>query len=304
MKESLQMNNNKTRFVDLHTHSTASDGSCTPAEIVNMAAEKGLAAVALTDHDTVSGLEEFMREAENFPDLQAVPGVEISTDLLGSEAHIVGLFINYNCPSLNKLLKQIRKNRNHRNNLIIAKLRERGYDISLEEILTIAKGESVGRPHFAKILISKGYFSENQEVFDKCLKKGTPGYVKRQLPSPSEAIAEIHNAGGVAIWAHALYRRENEREYVSKTLKILIKAGLDGVETHYTTFSPEQQSLMQEFAERHQLLQSGGSDFHGSAHVKTTLGEGYGNLRVPEELFRQLATHEAVKGSCSNNCKS
>ena len=277
------------RYVDLHTHSNASDGSFTPTEVFNLASENGLAAVALTDHDTVGGIPEFLKCGAESTSCAAIPGVEISVDLGGNEVHIVGLFINHKCPSLLKLLTEIRINRDSRNSIIINKLQAMGYDITLNEVNAEADGESVGRPHFAKILIDKGYFSEPQQVFDKCLKRGASAYCSRKLPSPEEAIREIHNAGGLAFWAHAVYRLKNERYFVRRTIKRLVLCGLDGVEAYYSTFSPAQQQMMIGFAEEFKLLRSGGSDFHGSNQPSISLATGTdGTLKVPEEILIEM----------------
>ncbi|OGV31276.1 MAG: hypothetical protein A2020_01480 [Lentisphaerae bacterium GWF2_45_14] len=277
------------KYIDLHTHSNASDGSFTPSEIFKLAGESGLSAVALTDHDTVSGISEFLKSAEENDSCTAIPGVEISVDLGGSEVHIVGLFIDHNCPSLLKLLTEIRVNRDSRNSVIIDKLQAMGYDISLHEVNSTAGGESVGRPHFAKILIEKGYFLRPQEVFDKCLKRGASAYCTRKLPSPEEAIREIHKAGGLAFWAHAVYRLKNERTFVRRIIKKLIACEIDGVEAYYSTYSPAQQNMMIGFAEEFNLLKSGGSDFHGSNQPAVSLGTGInGTLKVPADILLEM----------------
>lgn len=274
--------------IDLHTHSDASDGSFSPGEILDLAEEKGLTAIALTDHDTVSGVPEFLARGAESSSLDVVPGVEISTDLHGREAHIVGLFVDHEHQPLLELLREIRENRDRRNLQIIEKLNRNGFEVTMEEILQVAGGESVGRPHFAKVLIEKGYFSENQEVFDKCLKHGAVAYCKRVLPSPERTIATIHDAGGITIWAHAVYRRANERAFVRKTLKHLTQLGLMGVETLYTTFTDKQCRMMSEFAEEFDLLPSGGTDFHGTNQPKIALGSGFGELRVPRAFYLAL----------------
>jgi predicted metal-dependent phosphoesterase TrpH len=275
-------------LIDLHTHSCASDGSCTPTELIDEALEKGLSAIALTDHDTVSGLQEFLEYADEKSDFTAVPGVEISVLNNDKEIHIVGLFIDYKCESLEKLLSEVRENRDKRNLEIIRKLNSLDYDITIEEVTDLAGGESIGRPHFAQILISKGYFETPQEVFDKCLKRGATAYCQRILPSPEDAIREIHNAGGLAIWAHPVYRGRNERSYVRKTLKTLMEMGLDGVEAYYSTFTPYQSRMLLEMAEEFNLLVSGGSDYHGINQPTISLGTGVDNLKVPENILIQL----------------
>lgn len=279
-------------------HSTASDGSLSPSEILEAAKKKGLSAVALTDHDTVGGIPEFLDYAKNVPHISAVPGVELSVDFYDYSIHIVGLLIDHKKPSLNRLLSEIRDNRNKRNFLIIEKLQSLGYDITLKEVQEIAGGESVGRPHFARVLVKKQYFSGVQEVFDRCLKKGAPGYCMRKLPSPEEAIKKIHQAGGAAFWAHPMHRGECSKTYVLTVLKTLIKMGLDGIETYYSTFTPEQQKLLLDIAEDFNLLASGGSDFHGENMPGIDLGCGYGNLAVPEDLYVNICRH--VKNNANN----
>lgn len=275
------------KYIDLHIHSNVSDGSVTPKGIIDLAYALKLSAVALTDHDTVSGLSEFMDYGRNFP-MYTVPGVEISAALQSNEVHIVGLFIDYNSESLNELLFKIRQDRDRRNISIISKLCSLGYEISIDEVLAIAGGETVGRPHFAQILIHKGYFTEVREAFEKCLKRGAPAYCSRKIPKIDEVIAEIHKAGGLAVWAHPVYRRNDERSYVRRTIRKLKDMGLDGVECYYSSYSPEQQKMMLDITSEFNLLKSGGSDFHGQNQPSVLLGTGMGNLRVPEEIYFEL----------------
>lgn len=278
-----------TRYIDLHTHSTASDGSYTPAEIVRFADELGLAAVALTDHDTVSGVSEFLEAGRDYPDVRTVPGVEISVRLEGeNEAHIVGLFIDHTNEQLAEFLTVVRDNRNKRNAEMLRRLTGLGYDVSMEELLEISSGESVGRPAVAKLLVDKGYFESMTDVFNHCLRRGMPGYAPRVLPSPEEGIRHIHAAGGVAIWAHPVYRRKNERTYVRITLDKLTRLGLDGIETDYTVFTEAQHKMLVEFADRYSLIRSGGSDFHGVNQPSVALGTGFGGLRVPADILGAL----------------
>ena len=276
------------KIIDLHTHSTVSDGSYTPSELIKLAQEIGIAAIALTDHDTVSGIEEFVDAGKNIENLETIPGVEISVENHGRELHIVGLFIDIETPSLLKLLSEIRDNRNSRNERIIKKLQEMGFDITLQELLNEAGGESIGRPLLAKILIEKGYFTEVQDVFDKALKRGAPAYCQRVLPTPEKAISEIHKAGGIAIWAHPLYRSNNERSYMRKILRQISKFGIDGIEAYYSSFSEAQTKKVIELAEEFSIALSGGSDFHGTNQKGITLGKGYGNLVVPYEILEKL----------------
>ena len=282
------MDEKENKLVDLHLHSTASDGSYSPSELIDLADSLGLGAIALTDHDTVSGIPEFMKYGEKFPELITIPGVEISVDFGGKELHIVGLFIDHNCQHLEDLLCEIRKNRNIRNKRMVGKLQEMGFDITLAEVLEAAGGESVGRPIFAKILIGKGYFSEPQDVFDQCLKRGAPAYCTRILPSPQEAIAKIHDAGGLAVWAHPLHRSQTDRSYLRSTLQELIKHRIDGIEAYYTSFTSSQIKAVEEVAYEFSITVSGGTDFHGTNQTGIDMGKGRGDLAVPFSVYHGL----------------
>ena len=282
-------------FIDLHTHSSASDGSCSPSEILAFGSQLGLGALGLTDHDTVSGIPEFLELSEKYPGISVVPGVEVSVYYKNSSIHILGLFIDHNDEALGTMLQEIRKNRDNRNVHIISKLNGMGYEITLEEVEAVAGGESVGRPHFAKILIEKGYFEESQDVFDRCLKRGAPAYCGRVLPTPAEAINAIHGAGGLAFWAHPLHREEGERSYVRSVLADFMTLGLDGIEAYYTTFSEKQHKLIMETAAEYNLLISGGTDFHGDNQPKIRLGSGYGDLKVPFTVLENIRLAHSKK---------
>ncbi|OGV37211.1 MAG: hypothetical protein A2X48_12560 [Lentisphaerae bacterium GWF2_49_21] len=275
-------------LIDLHTHSTASDGTLSPAELLSLAQEKGLSALALTDHDTSSGLDEFLRESKKYPGIKVVPGVEVSVKHHHFSIHVVGLFIDHSSEPLEKMLCEIRKGRNARNDLIALKLQKQDYDITIEEVNALAGGECPGRPHFASILVKKGYFSTMQEAFDKCLKRGRSGYCKRELPMPSEAIDAIHSAGGLAIWAHPMSYADADRKTINKLLKFLVSKGLDGLEAYYPLFSPEQSKCLLELAGKYSLAVSGGSDFHGVNMKNIELGTGDGNLAIPFSVYETL----------------
>jgi len=275
------------KCIDLHTHSTESDGSFTPEEIIDLAIKNALSVVALTDHDTVAGIANFIKYTEN-KNIIPISGVEISSTLKNKEIHIVGLFVDYKNLALNDFLLEIRKERDLRNMRIIENLNKLGYEITIDEVLTVASGDSVGRPHFAKILIKKGYFKENQSVFDTVLKRGRPGYSHRVLPTPEETITKIHNAGGIAIWAHPVWRKKNASSFVRNIVKKLMIFGLDGVETYYSSFSNAQHKMMKKIALEYDLLQSGGSDFHGANQPTIKLASCAGNFKVPFELYENL----------------
>ncbi len=277
----------ENKFVDLHTHSTASDGSSPPGELIRLAREQHLAAVALTDHDTIAGIDEFLAASKD-SGVIAVPGVEISTSFDKRELHIVGLFIDQHNLPLNNFLNYIRKKRDARNARIIAKLQNRGYDITLADAAALAGGDVIGRPHIAKVLIEKYEFASIQEVFDKLLKKGRPAYSPREVTTPAEAIEHIHRAHGVAVWAHPIFRQANEYQWCRKAIKYLRSAKLDALEVYYSSFNTEQSAYLLERAEEFDLAPSGGSDFHGFAHGEIQMGVGNGGLRVPYEFYERL----------------
>ncbi|HCE42905.1 MAG TPA: phosphoesterase [Lentisphaeria bacterium] len=275
-------------FIDLHTHSTASDGTSSPSQLLSLASGKGLGAIALTDHDTVSGLGEFLGAAGKYPDIKLVPGVEMSVKHYDFSIHILGLFIDPGTAVLEKMLCEVRKGRNERNDLIALKLEKQGYDICIEEVNELAGGECPGRPHFASILVKKGYFKTMQEAFDKCLKNGRSGYCKRELPMPGDAIEVIHKAGGLAIWAHPMSYSDTSRKTISKILKFLVGKGLDGIEAYYPLFSPEQTVCLLDLADKYGIAVSGGSDFHGVNMKNIELGTGTGTLAVPFSVYENL----------------
>lgn len=274
--------------IDLHIHSTASDGCRTPAELIAMAKELHLAAVALTDHDTVAGIDEFLSAARDGA-VTAVPGVEISTMFDHREVHVIGLFIDHHSPQLSAFLDEIRTRRHERNGKIISKLQARGYDITLEEAAAHAGGDVVGRPHIAQVLLGKyDEFETLQDVFDRLLKKGRPAYAPRALTTPAEAIRQIHDAGGVAVWAHPIFRQVNEYQWCRKAIKYLKHAGLDALEVYYTSFNAEQTEALRNYAAEFGLAMSGGSDYHGASFNEIQMGTGNGGLRIPYEFYETL----------------
>ena len=275
-------------IIDLHTHSTYSDGTDTPLELIRAANEKGLSALALTDHDTVAGVPEFLKTGEDYPGLLTIPGVEISTLHFRREIHILGLFIDHTHTKLQDFLNDIQSKRQRRNELMASKLTSLGYDTDIETIRELAKGEIVGRPHFASYLLENYDFEDFRDIFDKLLKRGAPAFVPRSLPSPLKAIEIIHNAGGIAVWAHPIYRKSKERSWCRRILKELVPAGLNAIEAYYTQFNEQQTQIIKELAAEFNIALAGGSDYHGSHHPDISLGTGYGELRVPADILPEL----------------
>ena len=278
--------------IDLHTHSTFSDGSEIPAVLVEEAVGAELTAVALTDHDTVAGLKDFQLAARAFPRLEAVNGVEISTSYGQCELHITGLFIAPDNAELLDFLAGLRRERMERARLMSARLASLGYPVDIPG-LDGDGTKPIGRPHFARAIAENYRFASIADVFNVLLKRGCPGYVARRLPPPEAAIDAIHRAGGCAVWAHPISGPRSEHSWVNRMCGKLAAMGLDGVEAWYTTFSPQQTNIVRIAADRNGLLCAGGSDYHGSNQPDIRVGTGHGGLRVPDELLEPLRERAA-----------
>jgi len=281
------------RYIDLHTHSTASDGTCTPAELAELARETGLAAVALTDHDTAAGLPEFLEAGRNMEELETIPGVELSTRYGERELHIVGLFIDPRSEVLRNFLAREHARRLKRNRDMKIKLALLGYPLADDEPVFAAAGgmeANLGRPHFAQALMEKypERFPDQQTVFARLLSNRGPGYIPREHASPREAIEAIRSAGGTAVWAHPVTRNRNERAFALRVARKLAALGLGGIEGYYSLFGPPETRMITEIAATLGLAVSGGSDFHGKHKPEIGLGTGMGKLRVPARLLDGL----------------
>lgn len=272
--------------IDLHTHTTFSDGTFSPKELVKYACEKGLNAIAVTDHDTTDGVAEAMSATENIP-LEVIPGIELSSMYEDKEIHIVGLFIDPNDKILKSELEGLRKSREERNVLMAEKLTEKGLPITYEEVFSFSGGSIITRAHFAGVLVEKGFVTSVNEAFTRFLGDGCPCYIQRSLPSAEKSIDMILKNGGLAVLAHPLlYKMGNE--HLEHMINRLAEKGLAAIEAYYSTHSPSDTKRICELAEKNSLLLSGGSDFHGSNKKGLDLGCGYGNLDVPNELLVKL----------------
>jgi len=280
-------------MIDLHTHSTASDGSFTPTELVCEAKNSNISAIALTDHDTTDGLMEFMAAGKKYG-VQTIKGIELAASWYGASMHIVGLFIDDNNSQLVAMLKKINQARHERNLQIIQRLKHLKVDISLQELQQEALGEVIGRPHFANILVRKGKCKDFPDAFSKYLGTNKSAYMRRYLPLPKETIEVIHAAGGIAVWAHPLGLKKTPPAKFRKTANHLRKLGLDALEGYYVEYSKEQEQLANKTAKELNLKISGGSDFHGSIMPGIKLGVGKGNLNIPESVLHQLQNPEFV----------
>lgn len=275
----------KERYIDLHTHSTRSDGSMTPDELVRHAFEQGLEAIALTDHDTVGGVRSAIERGKSLG-MEVIAGVEIGVSFK-TEMHMLGYFFNENFSSLEKTLDELKVKREQRNVKMVKKLNELGIDIALSEAEDLAKGGIVGRPHIAQVMVNKGYAGSVREVFEKYLSVGKPAYFKKEKLTPEEGIREITKAGGVAVLAHPIYLNLNQEE-LDSLLGQLAEKGLKGIEAYYTYNTQEQTDMLLKLAERHGLAITGGSDFHGNYKPEIEIGSGLGGLRVPYGLLAEL----------------
>jgi predicted metal-dependent phosphoesterase TrpH len=277
--------------IDLHTHSSYSDGSLSPRELVQLAKEKKLRAIALTDHDTVAGLKEAAAAGVEL-DVEVVPGVEISAQYPPGTMHILGYYLNPAHPDLLEALKKLQQARADRNPKIIQRLQALGLDISTNEVLDLSAGQ-VGRPHIAKALVNKGYASSIDEAFSRYLKKGAVAYVEKFRFPPDEAIDIIRKAGGIAVLAHPFTLGINKPDELALLVQELAEVGLEGIEVFYPGHTKEMVVIYEEVAARLGLVCTGGSDFHGNFrdhfHLgNTILGKelDYGILQVLRERLQ------------------
>ncbi len=278
-------------MIDLHTHSTFSDGSLTPEELVREAGVRQITALALTDHDTTAGIDSFMAACaktglDGHPIL-GVPGVEISVEVQKGTMHMLGYFIDPDNAELEGVLSRIRDGRHWRNEQIVEKLNGLGVSISLGEISEYAGDEVVGRPHFAQALLARGYVRSKQEAFDRFLAKGKPAYVDRFRLDPPESIDVILAAGGIPVLAHPFTLGLSQTE-LRDAVGEWADTGLMGIEVYYSEHNAQQVRTYASLCECFDLLPTGGSDFHGSQNPDIVLGTGFGNLRVPDEVATAL----------------
>ncbi|BCJ93478.1 phosphatase [Anaerocolumna cellulosilytica] len=279
------------KYIDLHVHSSASDGTLSPAKVVRLASEKQLAAIALTDHDTLAGIPEANKESDILKEegtfIQIIPGTEISVSYRKKDIHILGLFVDTNSGQLYDSLEQARIRREERNHKMTANLRTAGIDITVDK-LKEAEGDAVlTRAHFAKYMVEHGYVKTNQDAFTKYLHDDSPYYVPREYLSPEEAISLIHSAGGLAVIAHPLLYKFTLPE-VEAMVAYLKDYGLDGVETIYSANTGFDEGHIRRIANKYDLAMTGGSDFHGKNKPDIQIGTGRGNLKVPYEILEKL----------------
>jgi predicted metal-dependent phosphoesterase TrpH len=273
-------------LIDLHTHSTASDGSLSPQELVKYAKKKGAAAISLTDHDTLDGLESAL-EAGREIDLEVIPGLEISAQYNGGTMHILGYYLDHTDSVLNRELTRLQEARAERNPKIIEKLQNLGIPIHYDQVQALAKGQ-IGRPHIAQALLQNGTVSSLEEAFQKYLTKGAAAYVEKYRFSPQKAIALILAAGGIPVLGHPKTLRCPSFRDLRVLVKKLKEKGLQGLEVFYPDHSTEQIKTYLAMTKELDLLSTGGSDFHGDNKEKIDLLVGQGDLKIPYEIVENL----------------
>ena len=274
-------------YIDLHIHTTASDGSNRPAEVAAMAARAGYRAIAITDHDNLNGVDEAVSVGEHLG-LEVVPGIELSTDYAGTEVHILGYFVDPGAESLSDLLAVALRRREARNERITEVLRAAGIQVTMDEVRAKFPGTVLGRPHIAMVMMDKGYVSDVRQAFREYMGKGAKCYVPKINMPLDHAVDRILRAGGLPVLAHPFqYKRDDAG--LRELIEYCMEQGLRGMECRYSGYSPEQSAYLEALAEEYGLVKTGGSDFHGSNKPQIALGTGImDNLSVPYEWLVQL----------------
>ncbi|MCX7726448.1 MAG: PHP domain-containing protein [Chitinispirillaceae bacterium] len=256
---------------DLHSHSNTSDGSFSPTELVEYAKKNGVTTIALTDHDTINGVEEAIKAGKEFG-VTVLAGVEISIDFDPGTMHICGYNIDIKNKNLNDKLGFVQYARKNRNNIIIEKLNAMGIEITLDEVKKVAGPDQIGRPHFARVMMEKGYVTTVKEAFNKYLAKGAPCYVDRIRLSMSDAVEMIKGAGGKAVLAHPIQLKLESDEAYRKKFAELKEVGIEGVEAFSSYHTEEENKKFKSMAEEFGFIVTGGSDFHGKTKPEVELG--------------------------------
>lgn len=275
----------KEPLVDMHVHTTASDGGFTPTQIVEEAARIGLAGIAITDHDTTEGYEE-ARSAGRKLGVRVLPGIEISLEFVNN-THLLGYFPNGYHEGFVASIEKLKQYRQERIPKIIARLAELGCPIEMDEVLTVAGEGQVGRPHIAKVLVDRGYVKTTKEAFDSYLASYASAYVKKKKFDPKEAIDLINNCGGIPVLAHPI-TMEMDMRYLHDQIRAWKTMGLKGLEVYYSEYSKDQEATMQSISEQEGMLKTGGSDFHGPTKPDISLGKGKGKLKIPWACFQGI----------------
>jgi predicted metal-dependent phosphoesterase TrpH len=272
-------------LIDLHSHTNESDGTCSPAQLIEEAVRAGVTTLGITDHDTLKGYDEALEPARR-AEVEVICGIELSTKLHGNSAHLLGYFLNDHAgmADFRAWILDQQAARRDRNVRLIARLQELGFDITLAEVQARGHGLTA-RPHFAQIMVEKGYVKDYREAFDRYLDESAIGYVYRREPTFAEGVARIRDAGGIASMAHPVRVKTD----VPAVMPELVECGLNAIEAYHSDHSEADTELYVSLARRYGLLVTGGSDFHGAAKPGVMLGRGAnGNLKIPRDLVEQL----------------
>jgi predicted metal-dependent phosphoesterase TrpH len=288
------------QYVDLHCHSTASDGTLAPADVVRLARDSGLVGLALTDHDTIAGLAEAAATAREIG-VQFLPGIEISCEVpRPATMHVLGYGVDIESPQLKELTSQLMAGRDDRNPRIIARLNELGVAITIAEAEAQAGGDVLGRPHIAAVLLKKGYVSSIKQAFDKYLGQGGTAYFDRDRPDPRRGLELIRQAGGLPVLAHPVQLRTENDAQLERVVKDLADLGLGGIEVIHSDHDDAMIEKYSRLADRYGLLKTGGSDFHGTNKKDIQLGVARGR-RIPRAFLDNLCERlGGSRGKCSN----
>ncbi len=278
------------RLIDLHTHSTESDGTLTPEELMYHAKESGLSAIALTDHDTLNGIKKARPTAEKLG-LELVPGIELSTDYQQQEVHMLGFYIDETNPTFVSKLKEFIDERDQRNEKMAVLLQNEGFHITMEALYQDYPDSVITRAHFSRYLVEHGFVKNMETVFSKYLGDGCKCYVPRKKITPFEAVSLIKMGGGLAFFAHPVLCHMNQTRLRS-FLQSLKDAGLDGIEALYSMNTPGDERNMLQIAQEFDLLISGGSDFHGTNKPHIRLGTGRGNLKISYDILAKIKQYK------------
>ncbi len=280
-------------LIDLHTHTNASDGADSPSETVRKASQAGLKAIAVTDHDTVLGLTEASAEGRELG-LEVIRGCELSARSQYGEVHILGLWLPEDTTNLDSVLEELREHRNNRNQIIVSKLNALGLEVKYDELLEIAQGESVGRPHLASLLVNKGYVPDVKAAFDRYLGSKGKAYEPKKTLEPEQAVSLLSGLGATVGLAHPKMIRCPD-SWLEELIEKLKEYGLDAIEAYHSEHSSADERACVELADKYDLALTGGSDYHGKTKPDIALGRGYGGLRVPYALLEKLKARRAAQ---------
>ncbi len=286
-------------MIDLHSHTTASDGTFSPSKLIHFAAKKNITVLAITDHDTTSGLAEAKKTASS-QELTLVPGIELNIAWPTGEFHLLGLGLEHDSPELLQIIKTLQDDRSSRNEQIIRKMQQAGMDISVEKLKQVFPFSSLGRPHIASFLVASGVCKTNQQAFDKYLGKGRPFYVQRAGADLDKAISAIKSSGGIPVLAHplSLYISYGKIEPVLANLK---ERGIQGLEAFHSSARKTDALRLEEIARKIGLFVTGGSDYHGENSRKDRkLGHACNGEKIPERLWTEELLPQLQKPRTSN----